>query len=117
MAKSLKVVVIGAGVVGLASTRELGREGHHVVVCEKSNQLSRTSVYDPKVESDLLSVDPNRKIVHSSLYSSLCTNFPRQLKGFSDYTFEIRKNGKLTTLPGHEEVFGLALPSNPIFVY
>ncbi|KAL2536531.1 Flavin-containing monooxygenase FMO GS-OX3 [Forsythia ovata] len=104
MAKSLKVAVIGAGVAGLASARELGREGHHVVVYEKSDQLGGTWVYDPRVESDPLGVDPNRKIVHSSLYSSLCTNFPRQLMGFSDYTFEIRKNGELPTFPGHEDV-------------
>ncbi|XP_022857925.1 flavin-containing monooxygenase FMO GS-OX5-like, partial [Olea europaea var. sylvestris] len=53
---------------------------------------------------DPLGLDPNREIVHSSLYSSLCTNFPRQLMGFSDYPFEIRKNGELKTFPGHEEV-------------
>ncbi|KAL2511478.1 Flavin-containing monooxygenase FMO GS-OX-like 3 [Abeliophyllum distichum] len=104
MVKSLKVAVIGAGVAGLASARELGREGHHVVVYEKSDQLGGTWVYDPRVDSDPLGVDPNRKIVHSSLYSSLCANFPRQLMGFSDYTFEIRKNGALKTFPGHEEV-------------
>ncbi|KAL2511459.1 Flavin-containing monooxygenase FMO GS-OX-like 3 [Abeliophyllum distichum] len=104
MVKSLKVAVIGAGVAGLASARELGREGHHVVVYEKSDQLGGTWVYDPRVDSDPLGVDPNRKIVHSSLYSSLCANFPRQLMGFSDYTFQIRKNGELKTFPGHEEV-------------
>lgn len=104
MAKSLKVAVIGAGVSGLALARELGREGHHIVVYDKSDRLGGTWVYDPRVECDPLGLDPNREIVHSSLYSSLCTNFPRQLMGFSDYPFEIRKNGELKTFPGHEEV-------------
>ncbi|KAL2514566.1 Flavin-containing monooxygenase [Forsythia ovata] len=62
MAKSLKVAVIGDGVTGLASTHELGKEGHHVVIYKKSDQLGETSVYDPRVESDLLGVDPKRKI-------------------------------------------------------
>ncbi|KAL2489646.1 hypothetical protein Fot_42938 [Forsythia ovata] len=67
MEKSLKVAVIGPGVAGL--------------VMEKSDQLGRTWVYDPRVESDPLGLDPNREIVHGSLYSSLCTNFPRHSDG------------------------------------
>ncbi|KAL2546761.1 hypothetical protein Fot_15994 [Forsythia ovata] len=63
MEKSLNVAVIGAGVAGLAM--------------EKSDQLGRTWVYDPRVEYDPLGLDPNREIVHGSLYSSLCTNLPR----------------------------------------
>ncbi|KAL2511460.1 Flavin-containing monooxygenase FMO GS-OX-like 3 [Abeliophyllum distichum] len=104
MAESQKVAVIGAGVAGLASARELKREGHRVVVYEKSDQLGGTWVYDPRVESDPLGLDPNREIVNGSLYFSLCTNLPRQLMGFSDYPFEIKKNGELKTFPGHEEV-------------
>ncbi|KAL2511476.1 Flavin-containing monooxygenase FMO GS-OX-like 3 [Abeliophyllum distichum] len=105
MEKSLKVAVIGAGVAGLAAARELRREGQKVVVVyEKSDQLGGTWVYDPRVESDPLGLDPNREIVHGSLYSSLCTNLPRQLMSFSDYPFEIRKNGELRTFPDHEEV-------------
>ncbi|KAL2521931.1 Dimethylaniline monooxygenase [Forsythia ovata] len=49
------MAVIGAGVAGLAAARELRREGQQVVVVyEKSDQLGRTWVYDPRVESDPL---------------------------------------------------------------
>ncbi|CAA2954212.1 flavin-containing monooxygenase FMO GS-OX-like 2 [Olea europaea subsp. europaea] len=104
MEKSFKVAVIGAGVAGLAAARELKREGHQVVVYEKSDKLGGTWVYDPRIESDPLGLDPNREVVHGSLYSSLRTNLPRQLMNFSDYPFEIKKNGELRTFPGHEEV-------------
>ncbi|XP_027106488.1 flavin-containing monooxygenase FMO GS-OX5-like [Coffea arabica] len=104
MARSLKVAVVGAGVSGLVTARELQREGQQVVVYEKSNQIGGTWVYSPQVESDPLSLDPKREIVHSSLYYSLETNLPRRLMGFSDYPFTIRKNGELRTFPGHQEV-------------
>ncbi|KAL9142108.1 hypothetical protein ABFS82_14G147500 [Erythranthe guttata] len=105
MAPFLKVAVIGAGVSGLATARALKSEGfEQVVVFEKSDNLGGTWVYDPKIESDPLSLDPNREIVHGSLYLSLCTNLPRQLMGFSDYPFVTRKYGDSTTFPSHEEV-------------
>ncbi|PIN20861.1 Flavin-containing monooxygenase [Handroanthus impetiginosus] len=107
MAPPLTVAVIGAGVAGLATASALKVEGHRVIVYEKSNRLGGTWVYDPRVESDSLSLDPNREIVHSSLYQSLCTNLPRQLMGFLDYPFATRKYGDLRTFPGHEEVLGL----------
>ncbi|KAH7863991.1 hypothetical protein Vadar_024383 [Vaccinium darrowii] len=90
MGTSLKVAVIGAGVSGLVAARELLREGHRVVVYEKSNQLGGIWVYDPRIESDPLGLDPNREIVHSSLYASLRTNLPRHLMSFSDYPFTDR---------------------------
>ncbi|KAK6120558.1 hypothetical protein DH2020_045689 [Rehmannia glutinosa] len=104
MAPILKVAVIGAGISGLATARALKREAHQVVVYEKSDQLGGTWVYDPRVESDPLGLDPNREIVHSSLYRSLCTNLPRQLMGFVDYPFAIREYGDSRNFPGHEEV-------------
>ncbi|XP_055810910.1 flavin-containing monooxygenase FMO GS-OX5-like [Solanum dulcamara] len=104
MAESRKVAVIGAGVSGLVTARELQREGHRVVVFEKSNQIGGLWVYDPRVETDLLSLDPNREIIHSSLYKSLRTNLPRQLMSFSDYSFECADNGNRLSFPGHEEV-------------
>ncbi|KAI4333020.1 hypothetical protein L6164_017877 [Bauhinia variegata] len=100
-----KVAVIGAGVAGLSAARELLREGLHVVVFEKSDQLGGTWKYDPRTDSDLLSIDPNREIVHSSMYLSLRTNLPRQIMGFLDYPFPDRDNGDRRTFPGHEEVF------------
>ncbi|KAK2979976.1 hypothetical protein RJ640_006784 [Escallonia rubra] len=104
MARSLKVAVIGAGVAGLVTARELQREGHTAIVYEKGDQLGGTWVYNPRVESDPLGLDPNREIIHSSLYYSLRTNFPRHLMGFSDYPFAVRENGDSRNFPGHGEV-------------
>ncbi|KAL8119222.1 flavin-containing monooxygenase FMO GS-OX5-like [Apium graveolens] len=100
---SLNVAVIGAGVAGLLAGRELQRAGHRVTIFEKQNQVGGTWVYDPRVESDLLSLDPDRDIIHSSLYSSLRTNFPRHVMGFSDFSFtKIYEDSR--TFPSHEEV-------------
>ncbi|XP_059318260.1 flavin-containing monooxygenase FMO GS-OX5-like isoform X2 [Lycium ferocissimum] len=104
MAQSRKVAVIGAGVSGLVTARELQREGHRVTVFEKSNKLGGLWVYNPQIETDPLSVDPNREIIHSSLYKSLRTNLPRQLMSFSDYPFKGEINGKILNFPGHEQV-------------
>ncbi|PWA73066.1 flavin monooxygenase-like, FAD/NAD(P)-binding domain protein [Artemisia annua] len=104
MANSLKVAVIGAGAAGLTAARELQRESHHVVVFERSHRLGGTWVYDPRVESDLLGRDPNRDIVHGSLYKSLETNLPRQLMSFSDFKFGEKAYGDPRIFPGHEEV-------------
>ncbi|XP_019244938.1 PREDICTED: flavin-containing monooxygenase FMO GS-OX5-like isoform X2 [Nicotiana attenuata] len=103
MAESRKVAVIGAGVAGLVTARELQRSGHKVTVFEKSAQLGGTWAYNPKTETDPLGLDPNREIIHSSLYKSLRTNLPRQLMSFNDYPFN-DENGKLIHFPGHEEV-------------
>ncbi|KAK2979980.1 hypothetical protein RJ640_006788 [Escallonia rubra] len=104
MARSLKVAVIGAGIAGLVAARELQREGHTVIVYEKGDELGGTWVYNPRVESDPLGLEPNREILHSSLYYSLRTNFSRHLMGFSDYPFAVRENGDSRNFPGHEEV-------------
>ncbi|KAK4411257.1 Flavin-containing monooxygenase FMO GS-OX-like 7 [Sesamum angolense] len=68
------------------------------------DRLGGTWVYDPRVESDPLGLDPDREVVHGSLYPSLRTNIPRQLLGFSDYPFGSRKNGDLRIFPGHQEM-------------
>ncbi|XP_027355578.1 flavin-containing monooxygenase FMO GS-OX5-like [Abrus precatorius] len=104
MIRSVKVAVIGAGVSGLIAARELQREGHSVVVFEKNNRVGGAWIYDPKTESDPISVDSTREIVHSSLYLSLRTNLPRQLMEFSDYAFAKKESGDPRTFPGHEEV-------------
>ncbi|MCD7470141.1 Flavin-containing monooxygenase FMO GS-OX1 [Datura stramonium] len=100
------VAVIGAGPAGLVTARELQREGHSVVVFERENQLGGTWIYTPVTESDPIGVDPNRKIVHSSLYSSLRVNLPREIMGFRDYPFVATKkpNGDPRRYPGHREV-------------
>ena len=104
MAQSARVAVIGAGVAGLAAARELHREGHRVVVLEKRHSLGGTWLYDSRVASDPLSLDPARDVVGTSLYHSLRTNLPRQLMGFLDYPFAKRPHEDQRTFPGHEEV-------------
>ncbi|KAI4323506.1 hypothetical protein L6164_023104 [Bauhinia variegata] len=104
MDRSVKVAVIGAGVSGLSTARELQREGHQVVVFEKNHRIGGIWVYDPKTDSDPLSIDPSREIVHTSLYRSLRTNLPRPLMGFLDYPFSKEETGDRRTYPGHEEV-------------
>ncbi|KAL0429048.1 UNVERIFIED_CONTAM: Flavin-containing monooxygenase FMO GS-OX-like 2 [Sesamum radiatum] len=104
MAPPLKVVVIGAGVAGLTAARALKVEGLQVSVYEKMDRLGGIWVYDPRVESDPLGLDPDREVVHGSLYSSLRTNNPRLLMGILDYPFGSRKNGDSRIFPGHEEM-------------
>nr|XP_048329131.1 flavin-containing monooxygenase FMO GS-OX-like 2 isoform X3 [Ziziphus jujuba var. spinosa] len=104
MSRSVKAAVIGAGVAGLCAARELRREGHRVVIFEKADRIGGMWIYDPRVESDPLGIDPNRETVHSSLYRSLRTNLPRQLMSFLDYPFAKRENGDQRAFPYHEEV-------------
>ncbi|TYH99807.1 hypothetical protein ES332_A11G091100v1 [Gossypium tomentosum] len=104
MGQSYNIAVIGAGAAGLVTARELQREGHRVTVFEKANKVGGTWLYDSRVESDLLGLDPNREIVHSSLYKSLRTNLPRQVMSFMDYPFVKRESGDRRPFPGHEEV-------------
>ncbi|XP_031502628.1 flavin-containing monooxygenase FMO GS-OX-like 5 [Nymphaea colorata] len=100
-----EVAVIGAGAAGLAAGRELRREGHRVVVFERGNTVGGTWVYTPEVESpDLLGVDPNRTLVHSSVYESLRTNLPREVMGFLDYPFSVRPGCDGRRFPSHQEV-------------
>ncbi|KAI3745005.1 hypothetical protein L1987_58105 [Smallanthus sonchifolius] len=105
MTDSLNVAVIGAGISGLVTARELLRENQRVTVFEKLDQIGGTWVYDNRVEDDgCLHLDPNRSVVHSSLYSSLRTNLPRPLMSFSDFSFEDKSYGDPRMFPGHEEV-------------
>lgn len=103
---SRNVAVIGAGAAGLVAARELCREGHEVVVFEKEDQVGGTWVYTQEVDSDPLGVDPTRFSVHSSLYSSLRTNLPRESMGFIDFPFVARSDGSgdPRRFPGHREV-------------
>ncbi|GJR17944.1 flavin-containing monooxygenase FMO GS-OX5-like protein, partial [Tanacetum coccineum] len=89
---------------GLTTARELQRESHQVVVFEKSHRIGRTWAYDPRVESDLLRLDPNRDIGQGSLYKSMQTNLPRELMSFTDFKFSEKVYDDPRTYPGHEEV-------------
>jgi cation diffusion facilitator CzcD-associated flavoprotein CzcO len=102
--KCCKVGVIGAGAAGLATAKELIREGHKVTVFEQAMQVGGLWVYDPKVDSDLLGVDPHRKRVHSSTYASLRTNLPREVMSFIDFPFLTQKGRDQRCYPSHKEV-------------
>ncbi|XP_010493787.1 PREDICTED: flavin-containing monooxygenase FMO GS-OX5-like [Camelina sativa] len=85
--KSLHVAVIGAGAAGLVAARELRDEDHSVVVFERDSKVGGLWVYTPESEVDPLSLDPNRTVVHSSVYDSLRTNLPRECMGYRDFPF------------------------------
>ncbi|KAJ7982335.1 Flavin-containing monooxygenase [Quillaja saponaria] len=104
MGQAVKVAVIGAGVAGLYTARELQREGHQVVVFERNHRLGGVWLYDPRTESDPIGIDPTREIIHSSLYPNMRTNLPRQVMCFTDYPFPRRETGDPRTFPVHEEV-------------
>ncbi|KAL3497458.1 hypothetical protein ACH5RR_040190 [Cinchona calisaya] len=103
---SKNVAVIGAGAAGLIAAHELRQEGHKVVVFERENQVGGTWGYAPATESDPLGLDPNRNVIHSSLYASLRTNLPREVMGFRAYPFVEKKGAHRDPrrFPGHEEV-------------
>ncbi|XP_050226427.1 flavin-containing monooxygenase FMO GS-OX-like 3 isoform X2 [Mercurialis annua] len=106
--KSCQVAVIGAGPAGLVTARELRREGHKVTVFERQNKVGGTWVYSSEAESDPMSIDPNRNVIHSSVYESLRMNFCREVMGYGDYPF-IAKKDDITVDPNkypcHREVF------------
>ncbi|KAL0904300.1 hypothetical protein M5K25_026392 [Dendrobium thyrsiflorum] len=105
MTANRRIAVIGAGASGLSAARALRQEGHFVAVFERSTGIGGTWIYSTAVESDHLSADPNRKIVHSSLYDSLRTNLPRESMGFYDYPFvAVAGEEDCRRFPGHREV-------------
>ncbi|CAH8377035.1 unnamed protein product [Eruca vesicaria subsp. sativa] len=104
---SQRVAVIGAGAAGLVAARELRREGHTAVVFDREKQVGGLWVYTPKAESDPLSLDPTRHVVHSSVYESLRTNLPRECMGFRDFPFVPRGDDVSRDprrYPSHREV-------------
>ncbi|CAD6221700.1 unnamed protein product [Miscanthus lutarioriparius] len=81
---SKKVCVVGAGVAGLVSARELRREDHDVAVMEQSGGVGGQWLYDPRTDAtDPLGVAG----AQSSIYASLRLNTPRETTAFSDFPF------------------------------
>ncbi|XP_073059175.1 flavin-containing monooxygenase FMO GS-OX-like 9 isoform X2 [Primulina eburnea] len=101
---SKKVCVIGAGPSGLVTAREMRKEGHNVVVLEQNHDIGGQWLYNPEVEDE----DPLGKNdfmkVHSSVYSSLRLASPREIMGFTDFPFVIKKDRDVRRFPGHREV-------------
>ncbi|CAL5034294.1 unnamed protein product [Urochloa decumbens] len=100
-----KVCVVGAGISGMVSVRELRREGHEVTVMEQKGGVGGQWLYDPATDAgDPLGVAG----VHSSIYASLRINFPRITSSFSDFPFYPTINngggGDGRRYPGHGEI-------------
>uniref|UniRef100_A0A5B7BLT6 Flavin-containing monooxygenase n=1 Tax=Davidia involucrata TaxID=16924 RepID=A0A5B7BLT6_DAVIN len=101
---SKHVCVIGAGPSGLVAARELRKEGHSVVVFEQKHDVGGQWLYDPNVEGeDPLGRDTALK-VHSSMYASLRLTSPREIMGFTDFPFLVKKGGDMRRFPGHREL-------------
>ncbi|KAK1373409.1 Flavin-containing monooxygenase [Heracleum sosnowskyi] len=102
--QSKYVCVIGAGPSGLVAARELRKEGHKVVVLEQNHDVGGQWLYEPNVEGE----DPLGKCttlkVHSSMYNSLRLNSPREIMGFSDFPFLVKKGRDTRRFPGHREL-------------
>ncbi|KAJ9567235.1 hypothetical protein OSB04_003201 [Centaurea solstitialis] len=95
------VCVVGAGPSGLVAARELKKEGHKVVVLEQNHDVGGQWLYDPKVDEK----DPFGKAVHSSMYESLRLTSPREIMGFTDFPFLMKKGRDTRRFPGHKELF------------
>jgi hypothetical protein len=88
--KKKKVCVVGTGISGLASARELLREGHAATVMEQSSGVGGQWLYDPMTDAG----DPlGTAGVHSSIYSSVRLIIPREVTGFSGFPFYPRSDG------------------------
>ncbi|KAE8124399.1 hypothetical protein FH972_019290 [Carpinus fangiana] len=103
--QSKHVCVIGSGPSGLVAARELRKEGHSVVVLEQNHDVGGQWLYDPDVEGeDPLGRNTFGK-VHSSVYASLRLISPREIMGFSDFPFLVKKDRDSRRFPGHRELF------------
>lgn len=100
-----KVCVIGGGPSGLVAARELRKEGHNVVVLEQNHDVGGQWLYQPRVEGeDALGRNKTLKI-HSSIYASLRLTSPREIMGFTDFPFMMKKGRDMRRFPGHKELW------------
>ncbi|WCJ35891.1 Flavin-binding monooxygenase family protein [Euphorbia peplus] len=102
---SKKVCVIGAGPAGLVAARELRKEGHKVVVIEQKHEVGGQWLYDSNVENEDCLGRNKFLQVHSSIYASLRLVSPREIMGYSDFPFLIKKGRDMRRFPGHKELW------------
>ncbi|XVF50053.1 hypothetical protein PTKIN_Ptkin04bG0063700 [Pterospermum kingtungense] len=99
------VCVIGAGPSGLVAARELRKEGYSVVVLEQNHDVGGQWLYQPNAETE----DPlgrNKFLnVHSSIYNSLRLVSPREIMGYTDFPFLMKKGRDMRRFPGHKELW------------
>ncbi|KAL2516055.1 Flavin-containing monooxygenase FMO GS-OX-like 9 [Forsythia ovata] len=101
---SKNVCVIGGGPSGLVAARELRKEGHNVVVFEQNHDVGGQWLYDPIVENEEPLGRDNFLKVHSSIYESLRLASPREILGFTDFPFGMKKGRDMRRFPGHKEL-------------
>ncbi|KAK7301501.1 hypothetical protein RJT34_12366 [Clitoria ternatea] len=102
--QSKNVCVIGAGPSGLVAARELRKEGHKVVVVEQNHDVGGQWLYEPSVQGeDPLGRNAFLK-VHSSVYESLRLTSPREIMGFTDFPFLVKKGRDMRRFPSHKEL-------------
>ncbi|EDW74761.1 uncharacterized protein Dwil_GK15849 [Drosophila willistoni] len=82
----MNVCIIGAGTAGLCCARHVKQQGLNPTIFELSDKIGGTWVYNEKTGS------VNGIDVHSSMYTNLRTNLPKEIMGFPD--FEIGENEK-----------------------
>ncbi|XP_044476808.1 flavin-containing monooxygenase FMO GS-OX-like 9 [Mangifera indica] len=102
---SKHVCVIGAGPSGLVAARELRKEGHAVVVLEQNDDVGGQWLYDPNVESEEPLGRSKFLKVHSSIYESLRLTSPREIMGYTDFPFVVKKGRDTRRFPGHRELW------------
>ncbi|XP_043806123.1 flavin-containing monooxygenase FMO GS-OX-like 8 isoform X2 [Manihot esculenta] len=88
---SKNVCVIGAGPSGLVAARELRKEGHRVVVLEQKHDVGGQWLYEPNVEKEDCLGRNKFLEVHSSIYESLRLVSPREIMGYTDFPFLVKK--------------------------
>ncbi|KAL5987807.1 hypothetical protein ACLOJK_035561 [Asimina triloba] len=103
---SKSVCVIGGGPSGLVAARELRKEGHSVVVIEQKNDIGGQWLYDPCEVACEDALGRGRYLkVHSSVYASLRLTSSREIMGFTDFPFVVKKGRDMRRFPGHRELF------------
>ncbi|MFM7801007.1 MAG: NAD(P)/FAD-dependent oxidoreductase, partial [Limnohabitans sp.] len=100
MTDQVEVVVIGAGVVGLACARAFARAGHEVIILEKNNAFGQETSAR------------NSEVVHAGIYypagslkAQLCVQGRHQLYGFCHaYGVAFKRCGKLIVATSDDQV-------------
>jgi len=97
---STRLAVIGGGAAGLCAARHFANL-QSVVPCvfEQSDDLGGTWVYTDQTGSD-----SRGEPIHSSMYSNLRTNLPKEVMAFPDFPFEESKAEPPSSFLHHTKV-------------
>ncbi|XP_030828992.1 flavin-containing monooxygenase FMO GS-OX-like 2 isoform X1 [Strongylocentrotus purpuratus] len=81
----LKVAVIGGGIAGICAAKHMAvrPDKFEPVVFEKTERIGGTWVYTEETGRDRHGLP-----IHSSMYSSLKTNLPKEVMAFADFPFD-----------------------------